>query len=198
MLTIPIEMWFRAAVADALTSMTLDENWQQVGTVDIGSAVDAASKMFNSWSVMIGMIVPYAGETVPDGMLVCDGAAYDISLYPSLHAVIGTAFGAGGTGTFRVPDLRGRGAIGDGTGSGLSERTRGDSLGEETHTLSTGEMPTHSHSISGTFPGVAVSPGELPVLTPSIIGSLTGDTGSGGAHNNMQPSLVIKYLIVAG
>jgi microcystin-dependent protein len=64
-----------------------------------------------------GMIFPYAGATAPTGFLLCDGAAVSRTTYADLFALIGTTYGAGdGSTTFNVPDLRGRFAIGAGTG----------------------------------------------------------------------------------
>lgn len=185
-------------MADALTSMQMPENWQETGSVGIGDAVSAAADMFNSWRLMVGVIFPFAGNTVPDGTLECDGSECLQSDYPLLYALIGSTYGSASSGYFRLPDLRGRSPIGAGQGGGLSDRALGDALGEETHTLTSSEMPTHSHSMDGVFPGLAFAPGELPVETPLGFSVNTGDTGGGGSHNNMQPSLAIRFVIVAG
>ena len=78
--------------------------------------------------------------------LICDGRSLLISSYQSLYNVIGTSFGSTGAGYFSLPDYRGRvpGAIGSGTG--LTTRNLGSSVGAETHTLDTSQIPGHTHT----------------------------------------------------
>jgi microcystin-dependent protein len=113
-----------------------------------------------------GAVQLYAGTTLPDGWLYCDGSEVSRTTYADLFAAISTTYGVGdGATTFNLPDLRGRAAFGRdnmdnsvGTGGGDAARlttggsgVNGDSLGAsggtETHTLTSGEMPTHSHSV---------------------------------------------------
>ena len=99
--------------------------------------------------VPIGQIVELANAALPAGLLPCDGAAVSRTTYAALFAAIGTAYGVGdGSTTFNVPDRRGRVAIGDGTGTGLTARTRGQMVGAEVHILAPGEIPGHSHPIN--------------------------------------------------
>lgn len=95
-----------------------------------------------------GVVVDYAGSAAPSGWLLCDGSAVSrTGANAALFAAIGTAWGVGdGSTTFNVPDLRGRTAIGVGTGSGLTARALAATGGAETVALSTGEMPTHNHT----------------------------------------------------
>lgn len=88
-----------------------------------------------------------AQTTDLNGWLLCDGRALDIADYPGLYEVIGTTFGNNGAGTFRLPNLRGRvpAAIGQSVGT---NHTLGQSLGEEEHTLTINEMPTHNHGVT--------------------------------------------------
>ncbi len=82
-----------------------------------------------------------------NGWLKCDGRSISRNDYSELFAVIGTSFGSGdGVTTFNLPDVRGRvlGAIG--TGPGLTARSLGHKEGTETHTLTVGEIPSHSHT----------------------------------------------------
>lgn len=82
-----------------------------------------------------------------DGWLVCDGRNVKRTAYKALFSAISDTFGAGdGSTTFTLPDLRGRVPAMTGTGPGLSNRRMGASTGTETHRLSTGEMPDHSHA----------------------------------------------------
>jgi microcystin-dependent protein len=79
------------------------------------------------------------------GWLVCDGRLVEREAYPALFQVVGTSFGSSASDNFRLPDLRGRVFGGIGAGSGLTNRSLGDIVGEERHTLSITEMPSHDH-----------------------------------------------------
>ncbi len=151
----------------------------------------------------VGTLIDYAAATVPTGWLACDGAAVLRSAYASLFSVIGTTWGVGdGVTTFNVPDFRGRGTIGSGTGSGLTARALAATGGEETHVLVTGEMAAHTHTytwgqIFGSGGSAANGPGvDSPYLAGTIEASTTtSSVGSGTAHNNMQPFVVATKLI---
>lgn len=120
--------------------------------------------------VGVGAVQAYGGAA-PAGWLVCDGSAVSRTTYANLFAVIGTTFGAGdGSTTFNVPDLRGRGPIGSGTGSGLTARTTGQQLGNETHAMTNAELVNHTHSIT--------DPGHLHTVTDPghVHGPPTGTT----------------------
>lgn len=100
-----------------------------------------------SAAVPPGTITPFGGTVIPVGYLACDGAEYDTVTYAALFTVIGTMYCPGpctNMSVFAVPDLRGRVPAGQG-GTALSG-TLGSSVGAETHTLTAGQMPTHSHS----------------------------------------------------
>jgi microcystin-dependent protein len=154
------------------------------------------SQISTNGGALVGEVKAYAGTAAPAGYLLCDGSTYDsvtTPAYAPLFAVIGTQFGGTGASSFKVPDMRGRCAIGAGTGSGLTARTNGQAVGEETHVLSTAELPAHTHpgySYNGTTT-IAGGGGTIGYAQ----GSTTGSTGSGTAHNNMQPSAVLTYII---
>lgn len=99
----------------------------------------------------IGEIMWRSATDTPAGFLPCDGSAVSRTTYSDLFAKISTTFGVGdGSTTFNVPDLRGRTAIGTGTGSGLTARSLGANVGAETVQLATSEIPAHSHEFSHT------------------------------------------------
>lgn len=203
----------------------------------------------------IGSMIMFAGATAPSGYFICDGAAISRSTYSQLFTVLGTSWGAGnGSTTFNLPDLRGRTPIGAGTGSGLTARTLGVSLGEENHLLALGESGLYPHNHTATFNGDhahngstnnpgdhnhqigahpsnnmagqdfsgteinanisvgggsynlhglnssgnhthTVSTGGMVSNSHSITVNLTGPGGADSAHNNMQPSAVVNYII---
>ncbi|WP_412468125.1 phage tail protein [Pedobacter sp. KLB.chiD] len=83
------------------------------------------------------------------GYLLCDGSAVSRTTYAALYAVIGTTFGAGdGSSTFNLPDFRGRVFGGVGSGTGLTTRSLGNTIGSEAVTLNSNNMPYHRHRTS--------------------------------------------------
>lgn len=142
-----------------------------------------------------GAVVMHAGASAPSGWVLCDGSTYDgtDSTYTALWNAVGTTFGGTGQSSFKVPDLRGRAPIGVGTGTGLTARARGDQVGAETHTLTTTEMPAHTHGLA--WSGVYVNNGSAVAVPDGGTDAQTGSAGSDGAHNNMQPSLALNFII---
>ena len=93
--------------------------------------------------MLTGSIVMFAGSTAPQGWLLCDGSAVSRSTYSALFDVIGTNYGEGDESTtFNLPDLTGRVAI----GSSLNHPSTSTG-GEETHVLTSQEIPSHSHVV---------------------------------------------------
>lgn len=92
----------------------------------------------------VGSIMIWAGSSAPTGWLLCDGTAYTTAAYPALYAVIGTTYGTGIG--FMVPNLKGRIPVGLNSAD-ASFDTRGETGGEKTHTITTAEMPAHTHSV---------------------------------------------------
>jgi len=217
-LFIPNTLDWLAQVTGALQELTFEYNWEQYGAVTPGQAAEAMRTMFDLFCFdegvcrVIGELICYAGDISPDvKWLVCDGSSLLRTDYPDLFNVIGTAYGAVDGTHFNLPDLRGRVPLGVGNGPGLSSYIIGDNGGEESHTLTLTETPTHSHIDSGhthgestAVPsvGAAITGVPVPSATPGI--GVTGagsavlsNSGSGGAHNNLQPYLAVNYLIVA-
>lgn len=148
-----------------------------------------------------GAIVMYGGSDTPTGWLRCDGSAVSRTTYAALFAVIGTTWGAGdGSTSFNVPNFAGRSPIGQGTGTGLTNRVQGTTGGAETHTLATSEMPAHTHGPASDADGFwDYFASSATLQAGSTYGaasrSATGSTGGGSAHNNMHPWLAISFLI---
>lgn len=132
------------------------------------------------------------------GWLGCDGSAVSRVTYADLFAYIGISYGAGdGINTFNVPNFQRRVAVGSGgAGTGTLGNAAGDSGGEETHTLTTPEIPSHTHPTSfGGAIGAAMQTGGFGSPASTAVANVTGATGGGGAHNNIQPSLIVYKLI---
>ncbi len=137
----------------------------------------------------------YCGATIPPGRwLAQDGTVYNIVDYPLLAAAIGNLWGGDGITTFAVPNAQRRVMMGSGgSGSATIGNAVGDIGGEETHTLTIGEMPDHNHPAPiATAPGTGIQTGAGAQNEET---GLTGATGGGGAHNNVQPSMIVLKLI---
>jgi microcystin-dependent protein len=156
-----------------------------------------------------GVTLPYAGSSAPSGWVLCDGQALNRVTYAALFAIISTTFGAGnGSTTFNVPDLRGRVVAGKddmggvaanrltGTSGGVDGDTLGASGGAETHVVTTAEMPAHTHSLTYGRKDVNGGGGTDPsYLERTGYTKTTASAGSGAAHNNVQPTLIMNYII---
>jgi microcystin-dependent protein len=156
-----------------------------------------------------GAIISYAGASAPSGWLLCGGQAVSRSTYSSLFSVVGTTYGAGdGSSTFNLPDLRDRFVLGNSTqGSSDAGRvsnyttTLGATGGEDAHTLTTSEIPSHTHTITyyAFLDGANLSPGRLTdeddVDLSSSQTTTSSATGGGSSHNNMPPFLALSFII---
>jgi microcystin-dependent protein len=143
----------------------------------------------------------------PKGWALCDGQLLPINQNQALFSLLGTTFGGNGQTTFALPDLRGRTPVHVGGGYALG--TQG---GEESHTLSQSELPTHTHALmasnsaadapvpfsNGQGNVLASSPSGLyhpPAdLTTTAAGSVT-NVGGSQAHVNLQPFLTLSFCI---
>jgi microcystin-dependent protein len=139
----------------------------------------------------------------PNGWALCNGQLLPINQNQALFSLLGTRFGGNGQTTFALPDLRGLTPIHDGNGHTLGERG-----GEQAHTLSTVELPTHAHTLQASS-----STGNAPVTTGNVLAANAGslyhaaadlapmspltvpNVGGSQAHLNMQPFLTLSFCI---
>lgn len=184
---------------------------------------DAATKGYVDARLPTGSLTAYAGSTAPTGWLLCSGQEVSQTTYAGLYALLGSTYNTGGetSGYFRVPDLRGRTVAGldnmGGTDAGRLDwqnvlGTVGTSSittdsGEQKHTLSTTEMPSHQHeqaaataydlSNTVTWGATITEGGGTYKVNQKSPQSSTVATGGGGAHNNMQPTMLLNWIIKA-
>ena len=184
---------------DAITSSKILDGAVVAGKLGTNAVVTAnildgnvtSDKLAAGAASVSGEIKMYAGSSAPTGWLLCDGSTVSQTTYAALYAVVGAnAFGTDSGGNFDLPDFRGRCAIGVGTGSGLTARAMGDTVGVEAHQLTTAELAAHTHT-----QGSGMASHASGGVSASIQPVSTGSTGSDSAHQTMQPSLAVNYII---
>jgi microcystin-dependent protein len=213
----PGDMWFNTDSAALLIYINdgTSSQWVEIGNNGVANPV--------------GTIIPFAGASSPSGFLLCDGTSISSSNYLALHSVISNTYGGsaytGAAGlSFNLPDYRGRVLIGAGTGTGLTARTLGGTVGTETHTLASGNIPqlttgtmstnaSHTHSgfahpllkyvgsggnrvdLAGGSAWIGTDSSPTTVNSQSTDHTHTVGTASPAAVSNLQPSIGINYLI---
>lgn len=152
----------------------------------------------------IGTVKLWPTATPPSKHLLCDGSLYSLSAYPELAAFLRAAYGGDGVSTFGVPDFRGRAPVGPGTGT-ASDATAwalAAKRGAETHSLTATQNGQHDHvtpfgtaSDGGDYNASGSDPNRVNKVSSSRLSTET--SGTGAAHNNLQPSLCINFIIRA-
>ena len=100
----------------------------------------------------VAEIRPWACNFAPIGWAMCQGQILPISQYTALFSLIGTYYGGNGTTNFALPDLQGRVPMKFGTDPTGNNYVIGEEAGTETITISSTQMPVHTHTFSGTNP----------------------------------------------
>lgn len=151
----------------------------------------------------------------PRGWAFCDGQILPINQNQSLFSLLGTTYGGDGRTSFALPDLRGRTPVHEGGGTSGHTVNLGQKLGEETHVLTTQEIPNHDHVANGAAAGetqntsspggalLAQTSGGRRPLVPygpagnlvTLAGASVGQAGSNQGHENMQPFLALNFCI---
>ncbi|MBW2273774.1 MAG: phage tail protein [Deltaproteobacteria bacterium] len=156
----------------------------------------------------VGEIRMFAGNFAPRGWAYCDGQLLAVSQNDALFSLFGTIYGGDGRTTFGLPDMRGRVPIHFGNGPGLSSRNIGSKGGSEKVTVTTNQLPSHTHTWSASSdPAEDTDPATHTTATPTssnIYGSGTPiamssegttSTGGGGSHDNMMPTLCVHFIV---
>src|SRR5215510_8922011 len=124
----------------------------------------------------IGMIVMFGGNFAPRGWAFCNGQLLSIAQNTALFSILGTTYGGNGQTTFALPNLQGRVAIHPGQSPGTSNYVLGESAGTESVTLTTNQMPMHTHAAT-----VTINANEAP---QSVTDNPKGAVLAGGQQVN--------------
>ncbi|MDQ5823258.1 MAG: tail fiber protein [Chloroflexota bacterium] len=157
----------------------------------------------------VGEIRMFAGNFAPNGWLFCEGQQLPISENEVLFQLLGTTYGGDGEETFNIPNLASRVPIHMGTGPDGTTYQIGEMAGTEEETLSTQQIPNHTHPLTGsTAPGTDAQPtsnvlaqsgGAFVYIEDTAIAALNansiGIVGGSQPHENTQPFLCINFII---
>lgn len=155
------------------------------------------------------MVQPFMGEIkiaafgfAPRNWAFCNGQLMAIAQNQALFSILGTTYGGDGRITFALPDFRGRAPIHMGNAF-----TSGERGGQEEHTVIISEMPAHTHLLNadnGSAAAFDPANGFFAAPTVNIYGPAgnatatglqVGNAGGSQPHNNMQPYLVLNFII---
>ena len=159
----------------------------------------------------VGEIRMFAGNFPPNGWMFCEGATLAISENETLFQLIGTTYGGDGQSTFNLPNLASRIPIHMGTGPDGTTYQIGEMAGVEQVTLTTQQIPSHTHQLTGTATQATTAaaaqnvPAKAPVLATQTYGTdnppdtlnagTIGAAGGSQPHENVQPFLCINFII---
>jgi microcystin-dependent protein len=156
---------------------------------------------------ILGQIVFFGFGWAPIGWLACQGQVLNIQQNSALFALIGAVYGGNGSSTFGLPDFQGRVPIGTGSGAGLQVYNLGDKGGVESVSLTTQQMPAHTHTASVTTNTISVTINASPVAgTETIPGtnnattlaaSSAGRTAGSFIYNNQSPTVALNTATAA-
>jgi microcystin-dependent protein len=157
----------------------------------------------------VGEIRMFGGNFAPNGWMFCEGQTLPISENEVLFQLIGTTYGGDGEATFNLPNLASRFPLHMGTGPSGTTYQIGEYAGVEQVTLSTQQMPVHTHPFAAsTAPGTQSAPaGEVPASGSTVLiyrpqnpsqalaAQTIGPAGGSQPHENMSPYLCINFII---
>lgn len=161
--------------------------------------------------VFLGEIRYVGFNYAPQGWAVCAGQVLPIQQNTALYSLLGNNYGGNGTTTFALPDLRSRISIGQGSGPGLSPRDLASTGGTETVTLTTAQVPPHTHGLAASdATATASTPATGTFARPNLprggnlYSATAGSTAAAGtiasaggndSHENRMPGLAMTAII---
>jgi microcystin-dependent protein len=159
----------------------------------------------------VGEIRMFGGSFAPVGWMFCDGQQLPISENETLFQLIGTTYGGDGEETFNLPNLQSRVPIHQGVGPSGTTYVLAEAAGVEEVTLTTQQIPAHTHPLLGTSDNAntTIPTNAVPATVPifgvrpygtdapkfNLIASSVGSSGGSQPHTNIQPYLTVTFII---
>lgn len=181
-----------------------------VTTPKIANGAVTSAKLATTAQLPLGIIMDWAGAgAAPAGWLKANGQSVTTAAYGALFAAIGYTYGGAGA-NFNVPDLKGRstfgvdpangGPVAGPTGGRITATTAlgGTTGGEENHTLTLPEIPSHTHSIPFNRTGNGADSVVYSTSNTPTVVTNTSSAGGDLPHNNMPPYMLVQKIIYAG
>ena len=170
------------------------------------------SESANAQDPFIGEIRMFAGNFAPRGWAKCEGQLLPIAQNTALFSIFGTTYGGNGITSFALPDLRGRGPVHGGfsQGPGLPQVNLGQKGGAAEFTISSANMPSHSHQVTAVAAdGTSASPNnnylaQTKTLDPeyatggaptTMNSAMIGNTGGGQSISHRSPYTGVTFII---
>lgn len=193
-------IWRKPKFSGGTTASTSSDETEEPSTTSTSPTSSTSNN--NTMEPFIGQIIMFGGNFAPRGWALCEGQLLSISSNTALFSILGTIYGGDGRTSFGLPDMRGRVSMHAGHGPGLANRRLGAKEGAENVNISAGNMPNHTHNVTivekGSNPtGGTPNSAQAAALdsTSSEIQTSTSATGNNQALNNMQPFMVVNYII---
>lgn len=201
LLTLPKSVEFRQLLKGALVDLTQPEKWQEFGSMTAEDAAEAWSSILATVRDMpmheVGSFVYSIREENPANWIPCNGSVLPMADWPELMAVYPAVLkNVPTTGQFFVPDLRGRVMVGSGVDAGGFNWPFLSTGGARRVTLTSDQMPAHSHTEITAVAAVINGGLEAPAAAAVPGAGVTGSAGGGQSHENMPPYGVLKIFLV--
>jgi microcystin-dependent protein len=138
----------------------------------------------------LGQIIQGGWNFAPRGYATCSGQILSIAQNTALFSLLGTTYGGNGQTTFALPDLRGRVMIGSGQGPGLSDYILGEVSGSENTTLTTSNLPSHTHTATFANASSTLNAATSKAsLQAPVANAVLGKSDDGAPNGTARPEI---------
>ena len=164
---------------------------------NIQSGWVVSNSVYVETSAQVGDIVTTLNATPRPGRLFMDGSTRNKADWPLMwqYVVDNPGYGTTTSTQFTLKDMRGRTQVGKSASGTFS--ILANTMGAETHTLTVAQMPSHNHDVYSNAAGGTVANNAAFGNTNGVANIPTTSSGSNEPHNNIQPSIVVNYEVIA-